>query len=246
MAKHAVITLCVGNLSYWTVTIPIIRNYSSKIGADFYNITHSKVTKENLHHPKLEKFQIYEFLNHYDRILYLDSDMVIHPDCPNLFNLVDANQLGVVCESSPYFNRDQVFEEACRYGGVSYPGHSNDWFNSGMMVISQTHQPLFTWPDKIKSFPARNLDGSIAPPRFRWWDMPYLNSERLRLKFDIHNLGYRYNYLQPLTSLKNISLRPQESFIFHGCGEDKSGLYQMIETWYSYPVSQLFSVRKDP
>lgn len=66
--------------------------------------------------------------------------------------------------------------------------------------------------------------------------MPYLNCERLRLNIEIQNLGYRYNYLQPLTSFKNISLPPKESFIFHGCGEDKRVLYQMIETWYESSV----------
>lgn len=235
MSKYAVITLCIGDLNYWNATIPVIQDYSSKIGADFHNITHSCVAKDKQHHPKLDKFQIYEFLNHYDRILFLDSDIVLHPDCPNLFDLVDFNQLGVVCESSPYFNRDQVFQEACQYGGVPYPGHSNDWFNSGMMVISQTHRSLFAWPEKIKPFPARNLDGSIAPLRFKWWDMPYLNCERLRLNIEIQNLGYRYNYLQPLTAFKNKPFPPKEAFVFHGCGEDKNMLYQMIETWYRHP-----------
>lgn len=232
MSRQAVITLCIGELSYSSITIPVIRDYSCKIGADFYSITQSSVPQNKPHHPKLDKFQIHEFLDHYDRILFLDSDMVIHPHCPNLFELVDPDHLGVVCETSPYFNRDQVFQEACQYYGIPYPGHANHWFNSGMMVISQAHRPLFAWPEKVTSFAARNLDGSLAPPRFRWWDMPLLNCERLRLNIEIQDLGYRYNYLQSLSGLDNKPFSPKNSFIFHGCGEDKSMLYRMIETWY--------------
>lgn len=233
MLKQAVITLCIGHLDYWGATIPLLQSYANKIGVNFHAITQIRSPPKYPHHPKLGKFHLYDFLQEYDRLLFLDSDIVVHPNCPNLFELVEEHTLGVVCESPPHFHRDAVFQEACQYYGVSYPGEAKDWFNTGVMVISKRHQALFAWPARLRSFSARNLDGSLAPPRFRWWDMPLLNCERSRLNLEIKNLGYRYNYLQPLIHLDNSPFPPEKAFIFHGCGEDKSRLYQMIKTWHN-------------
>lgn len=234
MSKTAIITLSVGHQQFFDQTHPLMQAYSQRIGADFIKITNSNNQVTGIHSGyKLEKFQIYNYLSIYDRIIYLDGDIVIHPQCPNLLELVPEHQLGVVCEVQPYFNREKVFQEACDFYGANYPDNSQNWFNTGMMVLSKQHQIMFKKPHKIQEFPARNLDGSIAPKRFTWLDMPFLNCSRLIHNIEFQDLGFKFNYLQPLKDMSNRPFEPKDSFIFHACGEDKSYIDKIIKIWQS-------------
>ncbi|MBR8826570.1 MAG: hypothetical protein DSM107014_01475 [Gomphosphaeria aponina SAG 52.96 = DSM 107014] len=232
MSKQAVITLAVGYQEFWQRTHAIMQDYSTRIGADLIKITSIDQETTIASGYKLAKFKIYDLLCVYDRIIYLDGDIVIHPQCPNLFDLVPENKLGVVCERQPYFNREEVFQLACEFYGAKYQGNSEQWFNTGMMVISRQHQHMFKIPAKIKEFRARNGDGSLAPERFTWLDMPLLNCSGILHNVEIQDLGFQFNYLQPLKYFSPQPFAPEAAFIFHGCGEDKSYIDQIIKSWY--------------
>jgi lipopolysaccharide biosynthesis glycosyltransferase len=234
MSQKAIITLSVGYQQFFDKTHPLMQIYSQRIGADFIKITGSSDQLTTIPSGyKLEKFQIHNYLSIYDRVIYLDGDMVIHPQCPNLFDLVPENKLGVVCEVQPYFNREKVFREACDFYGANYPHNFQHWFNTGMMVLSRQHQIMFEKPQKIQEFPARNADGSIAPKRFTWLDMPLLNCSRLIYNIEFQDLGFKFNYIQSLENMSDRPFEPEDSFIFHACGEDKSYIDKMIKIWYS-------------
>ena len=98
MTKNVVVTLCLGKsidpspIKMDALTHPLIRKYAEKINADFILIDTKKVGSS---HPIHEKFQIYDILNIYARIIYLDTDIVIKNECPNLFDIVPEEKLGV-------------------------------------------------------------------------------------------------------------------------------------------------------
>ncbi|MGB8698889.1 MAG: glycosyltransferase [Thermosynechococcaceae cyanobacterium] len=231
MDRNAIITLAIGHLDFWQKTHPIMQQYADRIGADFVKITAIQQPNNIFEGHKLAKFQLYDYLSTYRRICFLDGDIVVHPDCPNLFDLVPEDRLGVVYESKPYFNRDEVFQWACDFYGAPYPGDANEWFNTGMMVISRQHQNIFIAPNNVKNFTARNADGSIAEG-FNWLDMPLLNCLSRIQGIKLQNLGFKFNYLQPLKYFSNCPFEPEDSFIFHGCGEDKSYIDKIIRHWY--------------
>lgn len=232
MKRNVVITLAIGYQPFWNLTHLVMKKYAQRIGAEFVLIDKSKRQTIIAQAYKLEKFQLWNYFDEYDRILFLDSDIAIHPQCPNLFTQVSEEKLGVVCERLPYFNRESIFQEACQFYGISYPGNAQTWFNTGMMVLSHGHRQLFVEPEKIKVFNARERDGSIAPPRFTWLDMPLLNCLRIAHNIPLHDLGYSFNYLQGLTHTDNPICQPEDAWIFHATGEDKSSLYRLIEQWY--------------
>ena len=229
MNKKAVMTLAIGYQPFWTVTHPKMQSYAQRIGAEFIIINSIRNTAVLEQSYKLEKFQLYDYFDSYERILFLDSDIVVHSQCPDLFNQVSEEKIGAVCEKLPYFRREEIFKEACLYYGATYPGHSQEWFNTGVMVLSRCHRHLFAAPQKIRTFPARNMDGTLAPPRFTWLDMPLLNCLRIIHNVPLQDLGYSFNYMQCLTTTSNPPGRPEEAWIFHGTGEDKSSLYRFCE-----------------
>jgi len=233
MSKKAVMTLAVGYQEFWQKTHAIMQDYATRIEADFIKIT---ILNEKTTIPfgyKLAKFQIYDQLSIYERIIYLDGDIVIHPECPNLFELVPENKLGVVCEVQPYFNREEILKLACEFYGANYQENSQEWFNTGMMVISKKHQNMFRLPEIIKEFRALNADGSFAPEKFTWVDMPFLNCSRIIHNIEIQDLGFKFNYLQPLKDFSSRPFAPEDALIFHGCGEDKSYINEIIRIWYN-------------
>jgi Glycosyl transferase family 8 len=234
MDKNAVITLAIGYQPFWAVTHPTIQRYAERIGADFIVIDSIQNTGKLEQSYKLEKFQLYDYLDAYERVVFLDSDIVVHPQCPNLFDQVSKEKIGAVCEKLPYFNREEIFKEACTHYGATYPGHAQDWFNTGMMVLSRCHRHLFSAPQNIRTFAARNMDGTLAPPRFTWLDMPLLNCLRIIHNVLLQDLGYSFNYMQCLASTRNPPGRPEEAWIFHGTGEDKSSLFKLYEATESH------------
>ena len=242
MTRNAVITLAIGYEPFWVWTHPIMQRYARRINADFIVIDQLQRSVILTQGYKLEKFQLRNYLEKYDRILFLDSDIAIHPQCPDLFSQVREEELGVVCECLPYFNREAIFQEACQFYGVSYPGSAQTWFNTGMMILSHCHRQLFTEPKKVRAFNVRYPDGSLAPKHFTWLDMPLLNCLRVAYNIPLRDLGYSFNYLYNVLA-KNPPSQPEDAWIFHGAGKDKSSLERIIKQWY--PEFQTQQARKN-
>ena len=80
------------------LTFPAILDYADRIGADFVNIT-AGYGQRFLGSIYYEKLQIIELLGHYERAIYIDTDIIIAPDCPCLLDIVPADQLGVFVAS---------------------------------------------------------------------------------------------------------------------------------------------------
>ena len=92
MKSNLVLTISIGDKhqKMSELTIPSIKKYADKIDADFLNVEVSKLTSTDW-----EKTQIYDLFHHYKRIIFLDVDLIIRDDCPNLFEIVPENELGI-------------------------------------------------------------------------------------------------------------------------------------------------------
>ncbi|MEX1026466.1 MAG: hypothetical protein WD049_00440 [Candidatus Paceibacterota bacterium] len=78
----------------WQITGPRIENYARRVGADL------KVLMGD-HHPgwpMANKWRIQPFVAKYERTLYLDVDVFISPDAPNIFDAVPKNRFGLFDE----------------------------------------------------------------------------------------------------------------------------------------------------
>ena len=87
--KKLIVTL---NINYCKditdITYPYIESYAEKIDADFKVINERKF----LDFPvNIEKFQIYELSKNYDWTIFIDSDAIIHPNCPDLTEVYEKD-----------------------------------------------------------------------------------------------------------------------------------------------------------
>jgi len=92
----------------------------------------------------------------YDQICLTDADCIIHPDCPNFFELTDRKytvtgtegSMDWVCRSLENYAK-YIFKD-------SFPLHN--YFNAGFQVINESHKDLI---DKFKQFYADNREQII-------------------------------------------------------------------------------------
>jgi hypothetical protein len=100
---RAIITLAVDDhLPVLEITRLRMKDYADRVHADFIEIT------DNLHPewPMDNKWRVRNYAWHYDRALFLDSDVVVMPNAPNIFEL----------ETAPICVRDETADYAGREG----------------------------------------------------------------------------------------------------------------------------------
>ena len=214
------------------ITLPSIKKYAEKIGADFLNVTEFNkfyITQ------KWNKFLIAELLNQYKRIIYLDVDILIRDDCPNLFEVVPENKLGMFNEGR-YSPRFEYLEQASEYYKEPLKKWGGKFYNSGVMVISRVHKQIFRLPKGVD---------------FVETDQPYINLRILNDKVEMHDLHYDFNRMDILDKFCGISRL--NSYIVHYAGAPKDVqmgvILKDIDQWkkdkeegYKYKRNILISV----
>ena len=72
----------------------------------------------------------------------IDADTIVHPDCPNLFELSDNKLVGVHNEGS----YDWVLRSLENYSKFAFNGFQSKWWNyidCGLIMVNETHKPFF-------------------------------------------------------------------------------------------------------
>lgn len=211
-SPFAIVSLRIPRADWVRVTEPSVALYAERHGLDVVNLRSEKLDLSvlkwrrrfrNLH---LEKFQLHDLLVHYERVLYLDADVLIHPEAPNIFEQVSTGAIGVVNEQlgAEAPKREQEWHWMQRRLGAldATPGR---YFNAGMMVASQTHRPLFAY--KNRNFAAG-----------RWPDQNSLNYYAHRLRLSVEWLGPEWNCMPVFPAFHQPEQRRKAWFI-HYAGE---------------------------
>lgn len=196
---NAILTVCIGNTyeNFAKITHPSIKKYAEKIKAEFIVIDKTKISNTT---PHFEKFQIYDLLNKYERILYVDTDLIIREDCPNLFEIVPEHKLGMLDEGKFQSRTDAICAIAKEYN-EQIKNWDGKYYNSGVMVISRIHKQLFKKPqNEVCNF----------------YEQSYLNLRIINDKITMHDLDYKFNRLSCMD--KHLGEHRLCSYIVHYAG----------------------------
>lgn len=188
-------------------TIPIFRTYAKECGADFKILSDLSYKGKGMWNFRTMIF--YDLFEVYDRIFYLDSDIVINKNCPNIFYAVPIDTVGLVLEDkgSRLANRQRrIVKIKARYDGnenwtVGFP-------NGGLYIVSKVHREIFT---KIRSelYDGSGLDGSHYMYQIKKQDHKYID------------LGYKWNHMAMFSESWNGSPSRFDSYIIHYAGRAK-------------------------
>jgi hypothetical protein len=192
------------------LTHPLIKSYANKIGAEFICINEKTISKTTIH---WEKFQIYDLLDKYNRIIYLDTDLIIRNDCPDLFTEVPEDKLGMFDEAKFTDRSKELMIDICNKYNEKLPTWNGKYFNSGVMVVSETHKKLFKKPDKEE---------------FSFYEQSYLNMMIAKLNIEMYELHYKFNRMPCLDSFTGEERH--NSYIIHYAGfPDPNLVLNLIE-----------------
>ncbi|MEA5565344.1 glycosyltransferase [Anabaena sp. UHCC 0399] len=187
----AVVTLCIGKeYSLGELTHPLLAAYAKKVDADFIVIDSEKLNLGYLHY---EKYQIYDLLERYERIIYLDTDVIVTPECPNLFEIVPEEKFGAFLVSNhTYFHDGSIKDIQNELGNINW---ERTYFNSGVMVVSQAHRQVFSVDNNLLAW---------AKTKRAFIEQTILNYTIQKLGIEIHDIDYKFNHT---THTKNSNLR---------------------------------------
>ena len=170
------------------------RNWSDKNDCDVF-ILDSPVYNLSEVKPQWHKLLVFDLLDNqgieYDQILYVDSDTIVHPDCPNMFNMSDNKFCGVsAIGSMDWICRSIENYSVHLFDNFMFPYWK--YINSGFMIMNGEHKKLFK---DILDFYFTNKD------RILWMqnnlgvgtDQPVVNFFLNKENIDYKLLPYEYN-----------------------------------------------------
>jgi len=196
---NALVTISIGKeyQALAEVTHPTLKRYARKIGAEFVCISEQKVSQTT---PHWEKFQLFDLFNKYERIVYIDTDCIVRPDCPDLLKIISKDCLGMFNEGA-FTDRSYAMTLARDEYGIRIDGWDGCYYNSGVIVASRQHKFLFKKPEK-------------EVPHF--YEQTYLNVAIHQNRIKMDKLNYRFNRM---TCLDNPTGEERHaSFIVHYAG----------------------------
>ena len=127
----------------------------------------------------------------YDQILMVDADTIVHPDCPNFFEMTDGKMCGVHNEGS----YDWIIRSIENYGKYFFNGHILDFWkyiDCGFVIINEKHKQFFK---EVTDFHNQNAK-MLSEVEKKWHagtDQTPVNFLTHTLDIDYKKLPYEYN-----------------------------------------------------
>ena len=204
--KTAIVTRSDSRIKDMTdLTHPIIIDYANYCNSEFIVLSEDPpfLTDDGSSHYRI--LEVYDLLDTYDRILCLDSDMIITKECPNIFDIVPYNSIGTIYEdkgSRKDDRRNKILELQKRWNNV---GWTEGYTNAGTFLISKCHKNIF--------LPHNNQyclgDGSA--------DL-HLSYNIHKYGHKIHELDFKWNHMTMFSEEWNHYADRFKSYIIHYAG----------------------------
>ena len=182
----------------------------------------------------LLKFEIPNFLVNYDKVIYLDGDILVKKDLSDLWN-IDIKNLYVAAayDTGRLYSKNEKF--------MIYP----QYFNSGVMLLNlrlmrekNISQKLYEAKKKSNdmSLMDQNIFNQVLKDKIKNIDIVFnylaINLHRATDKYDFQDINHLFN--RKYSSLEDIE---DKAYILHFSSKDKPWKYyngEYSELWYKY------------
>ena len=195
--KKAVVTISIGEEYHKLAQVshPTLKAYADKVGADF--IVWTDIGKHEIpHYRKLDLMGLLE--GEYDRVAFIDTDIIIREDAPDLFEVVPDDSLGLH-EEGRFVSRAPQLLDYMRTVGYNPEDWDNRYFNTGVIVASRIHKDIFApCPKEVFHFGEQNyLNTVIAHKKpkilglsYKLNRMPHMDKLTGEVRFDAYFIHY--------------------------------------------------------
>ncbi len=219
------------------ITHDILMDYAKQWGCDFIVLDKKEewMTDYELAHYRI--FEVRDILEHYERVLVIDSDIVIMPGCPNPFDIVPEDRIGTIFEDvgSREKHRQTVIQGIQAIHG--YVGWNNGYINTGFFVVSRKHKDIF-----------QRINGKL------WtgfgYDDALIGWNIHKYEFKFCELPFQFNHMSMFSEPWNGNANRFDSWIIHYAGaanfpDDRSDRSLSGETMTNEVGNRLLLIKSD-
>jgi len=224
---NALVTRCDSNIvEMSSITHPYMKDYALKYDMDFvvldknFDVPGGVLGLGPIHYRIMH---LKELLDTYERVFCIDTDTLILPWCPNIFDEVPKDKIGSCLEdagSREEARRKRIKKSQEFFGDV---GWEKDYINTGAFVVSEEHQIIF-----------EHINGEY------WLDYGYddvhLGYNIKKNNFQLHNLGYKFNHMAMFSEPWHGNKNRFDSYIIHYAG---GGIFE------SGPINRVEQIKLD-
>ena len=204
--KRLVVTRCDSKAKELAdMTHPIITCYCKIWKADFKIIGDEEGDTGDFEKNHYRIFKVADYLDEYDRVLVIDSDVVIMPGCPNPFDIVDPEKIGSIYEDvgSRREQRRQIINAIQeKFGDV---GWKTGYINTGVLVVSKKHKKIFQKIDH-QLWTGFGYDDALIGFNIHTWG------------FEVQELSFKFNHMSMFSEPWNDNANRFSSYIIHYAG----------------------------
>jgi lipopolysaccharide biosynthesis glycosyltransferase len=220
MKKNIILNVAIGGHKNYTTSLKTIYDYSVKCNADHYVLDKGFVNKYSIY---FEKFFFVKLLETYERVLYIDTDVLITPHARNMFEVYyDSNKFYAYHENDfeTVMDRDYCVKPLlndCTQWPIGKNGKLQ-YFNAGIFLVSQKHKSAF---DNF-------LDVPNIPSIFNFGDQTYLNYLIVKNNIPFESIDYSFNRMN--LGKSDVNNERFGADIIHYAGHDLYGSGNKLNT----------------
>ncbi len=200
--RRCLFTIAVGDKYKWMfdITVPFMRSYCKRYDIDFIVVDDSYRKDE---HPCYMKQFINTLWWRYDRVCYVDSDILITPHAPNIFEHTPKDKCGAFRELE--YSGHAEMEKRRNQMNIDYMSTYSEAYNQKMKELGL---PVVSLPENLgeryynagvficskETCPhIPPVGGVMQLPTSNHYDQNYFNMMILKHKIPMHDLGYMWN-----------------------------------------------------
>ena len=109
-----------------------------------------------------QRWQVLNILEHnevdYDQVLVVDADSIVHPDCPNFFEMTDNKFTSVLTDGDYEWVNRAINGYSKLFFNKEFCVPSFEFFMTGFVIINKKHKEFF---DKVFNFYNKNKNEII-------------------------------------------------------------------------------------
>lgn len=222
------------------------KQWAKKNNSEIFLLKNAIYPPEEMN-PNWHKLFVFDLLESnnikYDQILIVDADIIVHPNCPNFFEMTD-NKFTVVRAVG---SMDWILRSLENYSKYFFENKIFDWwkyFNSGFMVVNKSHKYI------IKSTLQTYLNNkdvilSIQNHFNVGTDQPMLNFMVNLTDIEMKFLPYEYN-MQDMSRLEILTsdfLFTKIGWIYHFNAMPNNENYIATNQWMKKTYKYLYDKR---
>ena len=130
----------------YTYSVKSWKNWCEKNDCELF-VLKERIYENDIMNPNWHKLFVFDLLENegidYDQVLTVDADTIVHPDCPNFFDMSE-NKFCAVHNEGSY---DWICRSIENYSKYVFDNHQLDlwkYFNSGFMIVNKSHKKIFS------------------------------------------------------------------------------------------------------